>query len=87
MPNFASFPSYWGYTSCALQVGELSIRFRISLPQPSILGHDQAGISETVEFVLKKYPPETQVSQSGRVRIHYVRLQMQAGIIKPPLRN
>jgi len=28
--------------------------------QPSILGHDQGGISETVEFILKKYSPEIQ---------------------------
>ena len=32
-----------------------------SLFQPSILGHDQCGISETIEFVLKKYPEEVQV--------------------------
>jgi actin-related protein 5 len=28
--------------------------------QPSIIGVDQAGISETLEFVLKKYPPQLQ---------------------------
>ena len=28
--------------------------------QPSIIGHDQAGVSETIEFVLAKFPPAVQ---------------------------
>ncbi len=28
--------------------------------QPSIIGHDQAGVSESLEFILKKYSPEVQ---------------------------
>jgi actin-related protein 5 len=28
--------------------------------QPSILGMEQAGLAEVIEFILKKYPPEIQ---------------------------
>ena len=30
--------------------------------QPSMLGVEQAGLAEVVEFILKKYPPEIQNS-------------------------
>ena len=32
----------------------------VSIFQPSIIGHDQAGVSETIEFILKKFSPEVQ---------------------------
>ena len=35
--------------------------------QPSIIGHDQAGISETIEFVLGKYPAEVQGALAANV--------------------
>ena len=35
--------------------------------QPSIIGHDQAGISETIEFVLAKYPPPVQKALAADV--------------------
>ena len=28
--------------------------------QPSMLGMEQAGLAEVIEFILKKYPPEIQ---------------------------
>ncbi len=30
--------------------------------QPSMLGVEQAGLAEIIEFILKKYPPEIQNS-------------------------
>ena len=35
--------------------------------QPSIIGHDQAGISETIEFVLGKYPTAVQRDLAANV--------------------
>ena len=35
--------------------------------QPSIIGHDQAGISETIEFVLGKYPAAVQRDLAANV--------------------
>ena len=36
------------------------IRVPEILFQPSIIGHEQAGISETVDFILKLFPEDTQ---------------------------
>ncbi len=44
--------------------------FSLSPLQPSIAGHDQAGISETVEFVLKKYPEKVQVRGLNKFSLH-----------------
>ena len=35
--------------------------------QPSIIGHDQAGISETIEFILAKYPAAVQRELAANV--------------------
>ena len=35
--------------------------------QPSIIGHDQAGISETIEFILGKYPANVQKDLAANV--------------------
>lgn len=44
---------------------------RIRIPeilfQPSIIGHDQAGISETIEFILGKYPANVQKDLAANV--------------------
>ena len=39
----------------------------VSPLQPSIIGHDQAGISETVEFVLGKFPAGVQRALAANV--------------------
>ena len=46
---------------------ECSLIIRVSLLQPSIIGHDQAGISETVEFVLGKFPAAVQRALAANV--------------------
>ena len=40
-------------TSCCFRVPEVMF-------QPSMLGMEQAGLAEVIEFILKKYPPEIQ---------------------------
>ena len=43
-----------------LHLATEQIRIPEILFQPSIIGHDQAGISETIEFILKKFPDSIQ---------------------------
>ena len=43
-----------------LHLATEQIRISEILFQPSIIGHEQAGISETIEFILKKFSPEVQ---------------------------
>merc|ERR1719189_929972 len=43
-----------------LHLATEQIRISEILFQPSIIGHEQAGISETVEFILKKFSPDVQ---------------------------
>ncbi|TRY79138.1 hypothetical protein TCAL_09044 [Tigriopus californicus] len=43
-----------------LHIATERIRIPEVLFQPSIIGHDQAGISETLEFILTKYDAQTQ---------------------------
>ena len=43
-----------------LHLATEQIRISEILFQPSIIGHEQAGISETVEFILKKFSPAIQ---------------------------
>ena len=43
-----------------LHLATEQIRISEILFQPSIIGHEQAGISETIEFILKKFSPSIQ---------------------------
>merc|ERR1712088_1129665 len=43
-----------------LHLATEQIRISEILFQPSIIGHEQAGISETIEFILKKFSPDVQ---------------------------
>ena len=43
------------------------VLIRVHRLQPSIIGHDQAGISETVEFVLGKFPAAVQRALAANV--------------------
>lgn len=47
---------------CGVSSSDLFCRFRVPevMFQPSMLGVEQAGLAEVIEFILKKYPSEIQ---------------------------
>ena len=56
--------------------------------QPSIIGCDQAGISETLDFILKKYDHDTSTSLASNVFVTGKKLLLQTGrIAKIPPKN
>ena len=50
-----------------LHLATEQIRIPEILFQPSIIGHEQAGISEAIEFILKKFPESTQLKLVSNV--------------------
>lgn len=50
-----------------LHVGIEQTRVPELLFQPSMLGVDQGGISDTLSYVISKYPEETQLRLAGEL--------------------
>ncbi|XP_043213325.1 actin-related protein 5-like [Amphibalanus amphitrite] len=60
-------PAAGGAQPHQIQLGTEPLQTAEILFQPSMLGLDQAGLAETIQFVLSKYPAESQQRLAGNV--------------------